>query len=209
MIEYHKIDNIYERDITTNRLIEGKFRNPVVEVLKDIPWVATEKVDGTNVRVHWDGSSVKIGGRTDNAQMPVPLMEHLQKTFNSDEAKAKWAEKFGTTAVTLYGEGFGGKIQKAGPRYGPTQTFALFDVLINGNWQERGNVEGIGSIFGVPHVPVVPTTLGLGDWVSYIKLKPTSRYGQFEMEGIVVRPAAELKDRTGKRIIVKIKCCDF
>ena len=33
------------------KLIEGRFRNPLVEYLKDNEWVFTEKVDGTNIRV--------------------------------------------------------------------------------------------------------------------------------------------------------------
>ena len=37
------------------KLIEGKFRNECVEYLKDNDWIFTEKIDGTNVRVHWDG----------------------------------------------------------------------------------------------------------------------------------------------------------
>jgi len=33
--------------------------------------------------------------------------------------------------------------------------------------------------------------------------------GDFEAEGIVARPAVELKNRTCSRIITKIKCKDF
>lgn len=52
--EYHKIETPFERDIQgTKKLIEGKFRNPAVEALKDSTWVWTEKIDGTNVRVIW------------------------------------------------------------------------------------------------------------------------------------------------------------
>ena len=56
MKEYHKIETIFERDMDGNKkLIEGKFRNPLVEYLKDNEWVFTEKIDGTNIRVFWDG----------------------------------------------------------------------------------------------------------------------------------------------------------
>ena len=66
MIEYNKIETLYERDIEgTKRLIEGQYRNETVEFLKDVPWEFTEKIDGTNIRIHWDGHKVNYGGRTD------------------------------------------------------------------------------------------------------------------------------------------------
>jgi len=53
MKEYHKIESVFEREMERNKkLIESKFRNPVVEYLKDNEWIFTEKVDGTNIRVH-------------------------------------------------------------------------------------------------------------------------------------------------------------
>jgi hypothetical protein len=61
MNKYHKIEPIFERDMEGNKkLIEGKFRNPLVEYLKDNEWVFTEKIDGTNIRVLWDGHKVSF-----------------------------------------------------------------------------------------------------------------------------------------------------
>ena len=75
MKEYHKIETLFERDMEGNkRLIEGKFRNPLVEYLKDNRWQFTEKIDGTNIRVHWDGHQVIFGGRTDAASLPSHLV---------------------------------------------------------------------------------------------------------------------------------------
>ena len=41
-------------------LIVGDFRNETVEYLKDNKWVFTHKIDGTNVRVFWDGHKVIV-----------------------------------------------------------------------------------------------------------------------------------------------------
>ena len=71
MDEYHKIKSIYERDHNTKKLIEGKFVDETIEFLKDNIWEFTEKIDGTNIRVIWDGHRVTFAGRTDKAQMPV------------------------------------------------------------------------------------------------------------------------------------------
>ncbi len=43
MITYNKIDTVYERDTAgTNKLIEGRFRNPTVEFLADVEWKFTD-----------------------------------------------------------------------------------------------------------------------------------------------------------------------
>ena len=88
MIEYNKIDTLYKRDMEgTKRLLEGEFRNPTVEFLKDNIWQFTEKVDGTNIRVYWDGHKVQFGGRTDRAEIPTHLMNYLNNTFSTSEAE--------------------------------------------------------------------------------------------------------------------------
>lgn len=86
MVEYNKIDTIFERDVNgTKKLIPGKFRSPTVEFLADNQWTWTEKIDGTNIRVHWDGHKVEFGGRTERAQIPAPLVNYLNETFGGVE----------------------------------------------------------------------------------------------------------------------------
>lgn len=41
------------------------------------------------------------------------------------------------------------------------------------------------------------------------KSKPKSMIGVADMEGIVCKPAVDMIDRMGRRLIVKIKVCDF
>ena len=111
MIEYNKIDTLYKRDMEgTKKLLEGEFRNPAVEFLKDNIWQFTEKVDGTNIRVYWDGHKVQFGGRTERAQIPANLVNYLNNTFGTSEAEQIFEEKFGETEVILFGEGYGPKI---------------------------------------------------------------------------------------------------
>lgn len=208
MKEYHKITNIYERDTTTNKLIEGVFREPTLEFLKDCQFMATEKVDGTNIRVHWDGKNVVFGGRTDNAQLPSGLVDWLNKKFQVIEARNTFATKFGDKNITLYGEGYGAGIQKGGGLYSLEKKFILFDVLVGDTWLERGNVIGIADMFGLDIVPIVKEGT-LKDIVDYIKTMPKSTWGDFETEGVVARPKIEVFNRFGERVIVKIKCRDF
>ena len=81
-MEYTKIPNIFKREEHgNNKLIEGDYSTPELEYLANVPWVWTEKVDGTNIRVVWDGHSVSFGGRTDKAQIPAHLVNKLNELF--------------------------------------------------------------------------------------------------------------------------------
>lgn len=210
MEKYHKIESIFERDMEgTKKLIEGKYRNPLVEYLKDNQWTFTEKVDGTNVRVHWDGHNVIFGGRTDAAQLPSHLVNVLNEKFAGTVNEQVFEQKFGETPITLYGEGFGEKIQKDGGLYGEVN-FALFDVSVDGVFLERENVKEIADSFGIEIVPVAFEGT-IEEAVEHIKGKPFSLIAEQEkeMEGIVGVPNQRVYDVKGNRIIVKIKSEDF
>ena len=208
MIEYNKIDTLYKRDMEgSKRLLEGEFRNPAVEFLKDNRWIFTEKIDGTNISVCWDGHTVTFNGRTEKAEIPAHLLSYLTATFKTSEAEQIFEEKFGEMPVILFGEGYGPKIQKGGS-YRDDVSFILFDVLISGNYQPRESVEDIARSFGIDVVPIIfEGTIQEG--VDFVKSHPDSTMGTAKMEGLVARPKIEMRDRCGKRVIVKIKWEDF
>ena len=209
MKEYHKIETLFERDEKTKKLIMGKFRNPTVEYLKDNIWQFTEKVDGTNIRIYWDGHQVQFGGRTDKAQIPAHLVNRLNELFGGDTNEELFEQKFGENEVELFGEGYGVKIQNGG-LYRDDVDFILFDVMINGNYQQRESVEDIANYFGIDVVPIVLEGT-LQDGVDYVlnNRKSIVAKNGAEIEGVVGRPKLELNDRSGKRCIVKIKYRDF
>lgn len=208
MTEYHKIETLFERDINgTKKLIDGAFRNEAVRYLANNDWFFTEKIDGTNIRIHWDGHKVEFAGRTDRAQIPKPLMEYLTNTFSSMEAEEMFEQKFGETEVILFGEGYGPGIQKGGA-YRSDVSFILFDVQIDDTWLKRDSVEDIATAFGIDIVPIVFVG-DIKEAIDFVKTKPKSTIGTANMEGVVGRPVVEMKDRLGKRVIVKIKVCDF
>lgn len=211
MQEYHKIEGIFVReDEKPHKMVWGAYRNPVWKELEKVNWIFTEKVDGTNVRVHWDGHRVMFGGRTDNAQIPTHLLNALAELFDGTANEQVFEQKFGDTPVTLYGEGYGAKIQKGGGSYADTAKFILFDVNINGVWLERENVEDIAKSFDIDVVPIVfQGTLDEGierakqGFNSLIAKEPK------EAEGLVGVPVCNVRDRMGKRVIVKLKTHDL
>lgn len=208
MREYHKIETIYERDVDgTKKLIEGKFRNESVEFLANNKWAFTEKIDGTNIRIHWDGHKISFGGRTEKSQIPSHLVNKLTDMFLNIETEELFEQKFGEKEVILFGEGYGCKIQNGG-LYRSDVGFILFDVIIGDNYQSREVVEDIANCFNLEIVPIVIYGT-IEDAVAFVKAKPDSTIGTAKMEGLVGRPVVEMRDRCGNRIIVKIKVCDF
>ena len=210
MKKYEKIETVFERDtMGTKKLKYGCYRNNAVKYTAWNEWQWTEKIDGTNVRVHWDGHKVSFGGRTDNANLPVPLMERLYELFSNNTAEELFEQLFGEKDVILFGEGYGKKIQAVGSKYIPDGVdFILFDVCVNDTYLDREAVENIALAFRISVVPVVLVGT-INDAINYVMEKPKSTIGTAPMEGLVGRPAVELKDKNGKRLIVKVKVCDF
>lgn len=208
MIEYHKINTMFKRNMEGDkRIIEGAWSQPEFEYLKDNQWIFTEKVDGTNIRVYWDGQNVTFGGKTDNAQIPNGIVNYLNEQFYTTPARLRLKQAFGETEVCLYGEGYGAKIQ-TGEAYRSDQSFVLFDIKIGKWWLERSNVEDIARKLGLEIVPIVRRGT-LAEAIDLVRTGFKSTWGDFIAEGIVARPATELCNRAGERIITKIKYRDF
>ena len=208
MKQYEKIETVFCRDTNgTKRLVLNDYRNPTIAYLKDNMWLFTEKVDGTNIRVHWDGHKVEFGGRTDKAQIPGPLLNKLNEMFMTTEAEELFEQTWGDKDVILFGEGYGPKIQNGGD-YRSDVSFILFDVLVGNNYQEREWVEKTAQMFNIDVVPIVLTGT-IQDGIDYVMKHPQSTMGTAMMEGVVGRPMIELRDRRGERVIVKIKWEDF
>ena len=208
MKEYEKIETIFARDEKTKKLNENIYRNETIQFLKDIEWEFTEKIDGTNIRIYWDGHKVSYFGRTDKAQIPTQLMNKLIELFGGNINEEMFEQKFGATPVMLIGEGYGAKIQKGGGDYRQDNNFILFDVCINNKYLSRDNVNDIANYFGIESVPVIFSG-NLKKGIDFVKTKPNSTIGTAKMEGLVARPKVELYDKNGNRLIVKIKVCDF
>ena len=212
MKQYHKIQTIFKRDMTNNgKMIIGNFSLPEIEYLKDNQWVFTEKIDGTNIRVMWDGKNVTFGGKTDNAQMPVFLLYKLQELFEGTAKKKLFKEFFDyeNPQVCLYGEGYGAKIQKGGGNYIKDGVdFILFDVKIGDWWLQRKDIEEIAEKFNIKVVPIIGEGT-IDDMIEKVKSGFDSQWGNFKAEGIVAKPKIELKSRRGDRIVTKLKYRDF
>ena len=207
MKTYHKIRTVFKRDPDNKykTLLTGVYALPEFEYLQNNQWGFTEKVDGTNIRIMFDGEVITFGGKSDKAQIPATLLNRLNERFlpQLDNFKEIFEGE-----VCLYGEGYGAKIQKGGGNYRQDQDFVLFDVLIDGWWLQRKDMAKIAEQLSLDLVPLVDFGT-LPDMIERAREGFRSAWGNFRAEGIVARPIVELKARNGSRIITKIKYKDF
>jgi hypothetical protein len=208
METYHKIQTLFKRHQDgpkKGKMILGDWTTPELEYLKNAQWEFTEKVDGTNIRIHLhripDGKGnhtvrAEYGGRTDKAVLPKPLLAWLEENFPT---YPNWRREITAPAYTkryneivswmvgadledviLFGEGYGPSIQGGG-KYREDQAFVLFDVKIGDWWLSRENVNDIAETLGVESVPV----LGYGTLQDAIDI--VSSGITFNESGAVVR----------------------
>lgn len=209
MKEYHKIQTVFLRDPEAKfkTLLDGHYAKPEFAFLSNNLWSFTEKVDGTNIRVMFDGEKITFGGKTDRANIPTPLLNRLGERFDPLTEVFKAAFE-GAMEVCLYGEGYGAKIQKGGGNYRPDQDFVLFDVNVNGWWLKWEDVTDVASKLSLDVVPILMAGT-LHEMVNLVRGGFNSMWGDFQAEGVVARPLVELRARNGERIITKLKCKDF
>ena len=212
MKEYQKIPTLYKCDSATHTFL-GEIYDPYVNYLKDLHWIVSEKVDGTNIRVYYDGHTVTWSGRTDKSQLPKEVAELLQNKFG--ESEIIFEQLFGDKEVILFMECYGGKIQ--GGLYGGKERLIGFDVMVNNSYLDKTIIEDIFDKFNIPCVEFFEVA-GLSNIVVDVReavcspqkhISPLCEKGTTVIEGYVCVPKIRIYDNQGNRIIVKIKVRDI
>ena len=168
-------------------------------------------------------------GKTDNANIHPNLMEHLTETYPKEKVLEslglkeyipveEWADYKWQTyddipkLYTIYGEGYGAKIQKAGGNYlSSGNGFAVFDVKVDGLYLLCSARNEIAAKLGAPVVPFMGM-MTLDEAIALVRTGFKSKIAEnkdFIAEGLVIRTEIGLRNRRGERIITKIKHCDF
>lgn len=212
MDKYQKIETLYVFD-GKQKKFTNHFSSPLVDFLKDVRWLVSEKVDGMNVRVHFDGYRVEWNGRTEDSDLPIEVENLLQNTFGDSEVI--FEQVFGNKDVYLFMECYGGKIQ--GGAYGGKERLIGFDIKVNGIYLDKNIIGNIFANFGIPCVEFHEVA-NLQEAIDYVQnavdhpnqyISPLCEKGNTIIEGLVAVPAMRLYNHMGDRIIVKIKVCDL
>lgn len=237
---YQKINTIFKRDENNIIMPDAEFSVPELNWLRNCKFEATEKIDGTNIRievtpekfyicpdVYADVFSVEYKGKTDNAQIPTHLLKHLKETYPEKNVldalglpksiTKEWLIEKGYERLedipmyTIYGEGYGMKIQKGGNYIKDGVGFIVFDVKVGDMYLLRDSMEDIAGKLGAPVVPYMGE-FTIDEAIEFVKKGFKSTIAEnkdYDAEGLVLRSPNGLMTRRGERIIFKVKTCDF
>jgi len=115
--------------------------------------------------------------------------------------------------VYIYGEFFGKKIQAGGNYDKDKNRFSIFDICMQGWWVPIDMLNDYATKLGLDVAPYIgQMTIDEAEKMVMKGFKttvPDVSNHDYLAEGIVARPIVPIKDPRGRRIIVKIKTCDY
>ena len=173
--------------------------------------------------------NVRYAGKTDNAQIPPKLLKHMEEKYPKEKVLASlglkefiptseweidhnWLEYDQIPNIyTIYGEGYGNGIQKGGNYIKNGNEFIVFDVKVNDIYLKTDARDDIATKLGAPIVPFIGY-FTLDEAIDYVRKGfKTGLWDNkdFIEEGLVLRTDLGLRNRMGKRLIVKVKYEDF
>ena len=224
---YDKINGVYKRynklDADQKELppgkkwgdfIEGDFSIPEFGYLLDNEWEWTEKLDGTNLRIIYspEDGGIELRGKKDGSDIPKGIEEWMDGWLESNASAVRMAFGSATTPVYMYLEGVGPKINRGRNPFRSHYEAVLLDVRIDGWWLDRPALKDLANEFNLDR----PTSFGIMSLKRAIELISNGPLfespmgdGGVQMEGIVGTPRYGLWSRNKKRIITKLKYCDF
>lgn len=177
-------------------------------------WIATEKLHGANFSFWCDGTEVKVASRS---QFVDGTFYNCQAVINKyqDSVMHMWEEcSMGddNTLLVIYGELFGGNIQKE-VEYGE-KDFNAFDIFVNDSPIHKHSAFFICREVGIPFVPVVISEGTFKECLelpnTFKSLRTLSGYEEENTsEGLVIEPVIPAWFNNGSRIYFKSKTESF
>lgn len=198
--KFSSLENSYRQNLIDKVQYEGKDGGL---------WMVTEKLHGANGSFWCDGTEVKFASRS---QFVDGTFYNCQAVINRySENILNWCQGFGVKTFIVYGELFGGNIQKE-VQYGE-KDFAAFDVVIDGVVQDKQAAWRIAKECGLNFAPVLFT----GSFKECLELSntfqstltPEGYEGENISEGLVIEPVEPAWFANGSRVYFKNKTESF
>src|SRR5690606_13883017 len=199
--KFSSLENTYRQNLIDKVQHEGKDGGK---------WIATEKIHGANFSFWCDGKEVKVASRS---QFVDGSFYNCQAVINKySQGILGWCVRNDIKGLVIYGELFGDGVQKE-VKYGQ-RDFRAFDVLIEGEVQDKISALSIASGSGVYFSPIIK----VGTFKECMELPNTfqSRLTPDDCanednfaEGLVIEPVNPAYFNNGNRIYFKNKTPTF
>ncbi len=197
--------------------IDNLYKNQTILLHREC--FALEKIHGTSAHISWRASANEDGPVRLTFSSGGASSTAFEALFDRAKLQAAFAA-MGHSEVTVYGEAYGGKMQRMRHTYGDELRFVVFDIMVGG--PNKNGPGEYGTWLAVPNAANVAEKLGL-EFVWWTKTstdlaalnalrdQPSQmaiRRGIAEprmSEGMILRPLKEFVDHRGTRLICKHK----
>jgi len=187
MAYLHKIANLYKQK----------------DVLLFKEGYALEKIDGTSVKINYNIGKLTFLSGCINFVL-------FKSLFKEQDIKEFLDKHFPNCHVEIYGEGYGGRIQKMSETYGKDIKAVFFEVVVNGKFLSVPNAEEVVKKMGLEYVFYnrIPFDMVSIDAERESESQQAIRNGcgtGKRREGIILRPLTEMRLNDDSRVIAKYK----
>ena len=159
---YGKISAPFGRKCPTDQLVDKTiYAKPWMTIFyeENALMYASEKIDGTNVGIKWDGDRVSFVGHTDKSTFCPRYLDYLNERFGTPQFESVLEEVFGEKPSFIFGEGVS---KDYNHHYGyPDGEFIMYDICCDGKFWNRDPVHNVSKKFGMmcPHEELMPFML--------------------------------------------------
>ena len=168
---------------------------------------ALEKIHGTSAHINFNAGNLSFfsGGASKVS---------FEKLFDHTDLlnRFKTLDPYNDNVV-IFGEAYGGSMQKMSSTYGKELRFIVFDVQVGDSWLSVPQAEDVAKKLGLEfvHYTLIPAEIKDIDAArdSFSHQAKVLGCGDKYMEGVVLRPLIELTKNNGNRVIVKHKRDEF
>ena len=156
---YSKISCPFLRVNPKDKVVDlNQYSDKYADLLSNVEFCATEKVDGKNLNIIYDGDDIRFEGHTNKSTWLQEEETWIKNKFINDGFIQMCEQMFGEKTVQFCGELIGPKILNN--RYNlDDYKFVVFDIKINDVYINREAVKEITNVLYMDSIDVYKGTL--------------------------------------------------
>lgn len=205
MIFYPKIHNLYKKSKDSNKCMQPVFSEKYFSDIRS--WNVYEKLNGNTICIKVSDDIEVFGKKKETKIIP-----EIQQYIISNPKLLSIKKEFYPEVLYLYGEAIGPKIEN-GSKYSKDNIFVIFDIFYKNHFLPQKAIEEFAKSTDLKYSKLLKTSkldLSILSNTKELLIKYSkSEWGDFESEGLILKPENNIKDENNKRIMAKLRREDF